>query len=94
MDIKARFAHATAKKILKEKYEAKMLFAFHEGMWKADEQLISTLNSTNTEIMYLIDLYGNPCKVPRIAFRDIVIQRWQETMNKWHSEYTLAMQER
>jgi len=86
-DIKARFDHEAAKQTLHEKYESNMLFADFGGMWKAGPTLINTLNSTNTEIMYLLDEYGNPCKVPRLKFLSTVQEIWQEQMNMWFLEY-------
>ena len=32
---RARFDHAAARRVLKEKYEAKMVFAYGGGMWRA-----------------------------------------------------------
>ena len=92
--IKARFDHLAKKQILKEKYEAKMIFAEYDGMWKASPELINVLNIGYKEIMYLEDLYGNPCKVPRLKFLSIVQERWQEMMNKWHDEFLTISKER
>ena len=40
---RARFEHAAARQLLKEKYQAKMLFAYNGGMWKADPTLLVLL---------------------------------------------------
>ena len=93
-EIRKRFDHNSAKKILREKYEAKMLFAEFGGMWKAGPELINILESSNEEIIYLPDEYGNPCKVPRHKMLTIVRQRWQEQMNGWYTEYEEMMKER
>ena len=37
---RARFDHAAARRVLKEKYEAKMLFAHAGGMWRAGPELL------------------------------------------------------
>ena len=93
-DIKRRFDHEAAKQILKEKYEGRMLFAEFGGMWKAGPSLISTLNSNNSEIMYLEDEYGNPCKVPRHKMLSLVNERWQEQMNAWFYEFEEMQKQR
>ena len=93
-EIKARFDHEAAKQILREKYEAKMLFAVFGGMWKAGPELINILNASYGEILYLPDEYGNPCKVPRHKFLTIVNERWQEQMNAWHDEFEKTMRMR
>jgi len=86
-EIKHRFDHETAKRTLKEKYEAKMLFAQYGGMWRAGPVLINILNASYNEILYLEDEYGNPCKVPRHKLLTEVQERWQEQMNAWSDEF-------
>jgi len=41
---KSRFDHARNKQILREKYQAKLVFAYGGGMWKAGPELINILN--------------------------------------------------
>jgi len=40
---RARFDHAAARRVLKEKYEAKMVFAHAGGMWRAGPELLTVL---------------------------------------------------
>jgi len=63
-NVKRYFDHNSAKQILKEKYEAKLLFASYGGMWKANTELLmfTKLLDANEDAI-LIDEYGNPCKV-------------------------------
>ena len=42
---RARFAHESAKRVLKEKYQAKMIFAYAGGMWRAGPELLTILNA-------------------------------------------------
>ena len=42
---RARFDHVAARRVLKEKYEARMLFAHSGGMWRAGPELQCTLLS-------------------------------------------------
>lgn len=86
--IKRYFDHDAAKQILKEKYEAKMLFTAFGGLWKAGPELLTLLQSTNYVEMVILDQYGNPCKVERKALFDLVEERWYEQMNGWYTEYS------
>lgn len=96
-DIRRRFDHEAAKQTLKEKYEAKMLFAAFGGMWKASPELLSFLNifdPVETPTIVLKDEYGNPCKVDVAELFEKVTQRWSEQMNAWLLEYNDLQKER
>jgi hypothetical protein len=94
---RARFAHEANKRLLKEKYEAKMLFAYHGGMWKAGPELLSTLDfcskRDNAEVV-ILDLYENPIKINCKELWNLAASRWQEQMNAWHLEYEEARKNR
>jgi len=83
---RARFEHATGRRLLKEKYQAKMLFAHNGGMWNAGPELLSLL-STCPETAVILDLYETPVQVNTAELRSIVVSRWQEQMNAWLVEY-------
>ena len=83
---RARFAHATARRLLKEKYQGKMVFAFGGGMWRAGPELI-TLLTRRTGSIVLLDLYENPVRVDAEQLLHETEQRWQEQMNAWLVEY-------
>jgi len=86
--VRARFDHAQAKKVLKEKYKAKMVFASHNGMWLAGPELISVLQCCFGELAIIQDLYHNPVKVNVANLLAESQQRWQEQMNAWLVEYS------
>ena len=44
-NIKTRFDHQQARQVLRETYQAKMLFAHNGGMWKASPELIVLCDS-------------------------------------------------
>jgi len=90
--IKARFDHEAAKQVLREKYEAKLLFAHQGGMFRAGPELIVLLNSYDTGEMVILDEFNNPTKVTRLALLDETKQRYQEQLNAWMVE--LAEQSR
>jgi hypothetical protein len=84
---RARFDHAVAKRILKEKYEARMLFAYAGGMWRAGPELQTTLLTCPGTEAVLLDLYENPVRVDTKELYAQSQQRWQEQMNAWLVEH-------
>ena len=83
---RARFEHAAAKRLLKEKYQGKLTFAFGGGMWCAGPELIVLLQD-RTEDIVLLDLYENPVRVNALQLLQEAEQRWQEQMNAWLVEH-------
>ena len=84
---RARFDHAAARQVLKEKYEAKMIFARAGGMWRAGPELQTVLLSCPDEHAVILDLYETPVQVNT---RELFAQsqfRWQEQMTAWLVEY-------
>lgn len=91
---RARFDHEAAKRILKEKYEAKMLFAYNDGMWRAGPELLTTLSVCPDDQAVLLDLYDNPIMVIPQELTEIAQRRWQEQMNAWLVEYNETRKKR
>ena len=84
---RARFDHATAKRILREKYEARMIFAHAGGMWRAGPELINILATVPPGDAVLLDLYETPVQVRPEELRGMAMTRWQEQMNAWLAEH-------
>lgn len=84
--IRHRFDHEAAKQVLREKYEAKMLFAHQGGMFRAGADLIVLLNSFDTEDMVILDEFQTPVKVNRQILLKEAKQRYQEQLNAWMVE--------
>lgn len=92
---KARFAHETNRRVLKEKYEAKMLFAHVGGMWRAGPELLNTLHiCKDTDPLVILDLYDNPVQVNAQELFDLAKQRWQEQMTAWLIELDNSRKQR
>jgi hypothetical protein len=92
---RVRFDHAVAKRLLKEKYEAKMLFAYRGGMWRAGPELLTVLQAVPVEDdVVLLDLYENPVKVSPLDLQHLAFDRWQEQMNAWLVEHEANNQRR
>lgn len=92
--IRARFDHAQARKVLKEKYEAKMVFSHAGGMWRAGPELMTTLHLCETPKIVILDLYETPVQVvPKELFAKAA-EIWQEQMNAWLVEFESLRQQR
>ena len=91
---RARFDHAVAKRILKEKYQARMLFAYHGGMFRAGPELLTVLSVCPDETAVLLDLYETPVLVDVRELELAAQQRWQEQMNAWLVEHEANNQKR
>jgi hypothetical protein len=84
---RSRFDHAAARRVLKEKYEAKMLFAYAGGMFKSTPEMITFLSLYSNEEIVLPDLYDTPVKVNADHLKDEMQKRWYEQMNAWLIEH-------
>ena len=84
---RARFAHETARRLLKEKYQAKMLFAHAGGMWQAGPELLTVLLACPDAEAVLLDMYEIPVKVQTRELHQLAQQRWQEQMTAWLLEH-------
>ena len=83
--VRARFDHNQMRRVLKEKYEAKMVFTHAGGMWRAGPELLCLLNCLSDESV-ILDLYSNPVKVNATELFKLAQERWQEQMNAWQQE--------
>jgi hypothetical protein len=85
---RARFDHETARRLLKEKYQARMLFAYQGGMWRAGPELLTVLHACPVEDgIVILDLYEKPVRVNPLELQHLAHDRWQEQMNAWLVEH-------
>ena len=85
---RARFDHAAARRTLKEKYEARMLFAHAGGMWRAGPELQCVLLAcAQDKDVVLLDLYETPVRVNVTELFAQAHSQWQEQMNAWRVEH-------
>jgi len=84
---RARFEHSAARRLLQEKYQAKLTFAHAGGMWRAGPELLTVLAVCVDEDAVLMDLYENPVKITVKELQGIAYQRWQEKMTAWLIEH-------
>ena len=85
--VRSRFDHESQKRILREKYEARMLFAHAGGMWQAGPELQTTLLTCPEGEAVILDLYQTPVRVDTRELLALSQQRWQEHMNAWLVEW-------
>jgi hypothetical protein len=91
---RARFEHAAARRLLKEKYQAKMTFAHAGGMWQAGPELLNLLAACPDEQAVILDLYDVPIRITVPELRNLVRERWQEQMTAWLIEHDVLAQQR
>jgi hypothetical protein len=85
--VRTRFDHESQRRILREKYQARMLFAHAGGMWCAGPELQTTLLTCPDTEAVVLDLYENPIKITVSELLSLSQQRWQEQMTAWHLEW-------
>ena len=86
---RVRFDHAAARRVLKEKYQAKMTFAYAGGLWQAGPELLCLLAACpDRSSAVILDLYETPIQINVDELELAAAQRWQEQMNAWLVEYT------
>ena len=92
---RARFDHQVARRVLKEKYQARMLFAYNGGMWRAGPELLTLLQAiTVQDDVVLEDLYEIPIKVTPLELQHLALDRWQQQMNAWLIEHDESSKKR
>jgi len=84
---RSRFNHESARRLLKEKYQARMLFAHAGGMWRAGPELLVLLATVPPSDAVILDLYEAPVQINPEELRGLAMQRWQEQMNAWLVEH-------
>ena len=86
-EAKARFNHNSAKAYLKEKYNSKLLIAEQGGLWRADAQTISFLNSFTSKKVVLLDTFDNPVEVDRKALLNTLTEVNETVMKELYNEW-------
>ncbi len=85
---RTRFDHVTARRVLKEKYQARMIFGYCGGLWRAGPELLAVLQSIPVEDdVVLLDLYDTPVKISPLELQHLAFDRWQEQLNAWLVEH-------
>ena len=91
---RAKFDHAAARKVMQEKYQARMIFGWNGGMFRTSPELITFLTLYGDEEIVMPDLYENPIKFKASDVCNIMRAKWQEQMNAWLIEHNQLSQQR
>lgn len=91
---RARFDHAAARRTLREKYQARMVFGYHGGLFRSTPDMITLLSMYGDHDIVVQDLYENPVEVNAQELASLMRERWQEQMTAWLLEYNELNQQR
>lgn len=91
---RARFDHEAARRNLREKYHARLIFAHSGGMFRAGPELLVLLNMYPNQQIVIEDLYQTPISINTQELHAIATARWQEQMNAWLVEHDHLAQQR
>ena len=91
---RTRFAHEAARRVLREKYQAKLTFAYRGGMWRAGPELLTVLACSQDAEIVLLDLYDNPVEIQVDELESMAYERWQEQLRAWLVEHRALSRER
>lgn len=93
--IKTRFDHNQAKRVLREKYQSKMIFAYNGGLWRASPELINLCQLFVDQASIVIeDVHSNPVEISPAELKQKASELWQEQMNSWLVEYESVKKQR
>lgn len=84
---RTRLDHAAARKVLREKYEARMIFGHNGGLFRATPEMIGFLNLYGDQRIVVKDLHDNPIEVLATDLGTLMRERLQEQMNAWLVEH-------
>jgi hypothetical protein len=84
---RARFDHTAGRRLLLEKYQAKLTFGWDGGMFQATPEMITFLSLWGDQRVVIKDLYDNPVEVNARELCEIMRSRFQEQMTAWLVEY-------
>ena len=86
-EIKQSTDYQINKRILREKIQTDLHFAYNGGLFKATQELIGFLNAWDAEEIYVEDTYQNPIQVNRQELLILATQHDQMAMNAWHIQH-------
>ena len=77
------------RRLLKEKIQTDLHFAYNGGLFKATPELIMFSSSwPGSEVLYLEDTYQNPVHIPDPEFfAKCCKECYQKVMNTWHQQH-------
>lgn len=83
----AEYDRSLHRKNIRENATAQLTVPFAGGLFTASPALIAYLNSEDTEMVYLEDIYGTPVQANRQQMLAAVREQYQTAMKAWYEEY-------
>lgn len=76
------------KRLLREKIQTDLHFAYNGGLFKADPAIYAFVSTWNGDSdFFLEDTYGNPIKINQQEFIELCTQHYHMVMNQWHIQH-------
>ena len=92
--IRSRFDHQANRRVIREKYQAKLVLGYRGGLFRCTPENMVFLTMYRDQDIVMLDSYENPIKIDATELLELMQQRWQEQMNAWYQEYQLNDQQR
>jgi hypothetical protein len=86
-EIKQATDYQINKRILREKIQTDLHFAYNSGLFKITPELLAFVQSWPVDELYLEDAYQNPIEIDKQVFLVTAQQHYQKVMNRWHQEH-------
>jgi hypothetical protein len=88
-EIKLATDYQINKKILREKIQTDLHFAYNGGLFKAtpEQYAFVTTWQGDADNLFLEDTYGNPIKINIKEFIETATEHYSKVMNRWHQEH-------
>jgi hypothetical protein len=77
------------KRILREKIQTDLHFAYNSGLFKADPATYAfiMLWQGDPNALFIEDIYNNPIQIIKQEFIEICTEHYQQVMNDWHIQH-------
>lgn len=85
--VKQATDYQTNKRILKERIQTDLHFAYNNGLFKVTPSLLAFVATWPTDWLYIEDVYENPIEVDKQVFLVKAQQHYQQVMNTWHEQH-------
>jgi hypothetical protein len=85
--IKQATDYQVNKRILREKIQTDLHFAFNGGLFKVTPELLAFVSTWPLDVLYIEDAYQNPIEIDKQVFLVQAQQCYHKAMNRWHDEH-------
>lgn len=75
------------KRLLREKMQTDLHFAYSGGLFKLTPELLAFVATWPVEWLYIEDTYQNPIEIEKQIFLVKAQQHYQQVMSHWHEQH-------